>query len=182
MALQTKSISANGAKGHHKFTLKVTENSTNTSNNTSSVSWSLILSPVSSGYDWSYSNTVPVSYTVTFNGTKYTGNIMSYDGSSTVTVKSGTATISHDADGDKSISFSFSVTSLNVSYLPGAASASGTMALTNIPRQAKLLTATNFSDSVNPSITYSNPAGNAVDELKAGIFTTDGQHAYVSYT
>ena len=71
MALQTKSISANGAKGHHKFTLKVTENSTNTSNNTSSVSWSLILSPVSSGYDWSYSNTVPVSYTVTFNGTKY---------------------------------------------------------------------------------------------------------------
>ena len=180
MAL-TKSISANGAKGHHKFTLKVTENSTNTNNNTSSVSWSFVLSSISGGYDWSYSNSVPVSYTVTFNGTKYTGNIMSYDGSSTVTVKSGTATIAHDADGDKSISFSFSVTSLNVSYLPGAASASGTMALTNIPRQAKLLTATNFTDTTNPTITYSNSAGNAVTELKAGIFTTDGQHAYVSY-
>lgn len=181
MALQTKSISANGSKGHHKLTLTVTENSTSTANNTSSISWSFKLSPISSGWDWNHTNTPAVSYTVTINGTKYTGDIMSYDGSSTVTVKSGTATISHNADGDKTISFSFSVTSTNYSYLVGSASASGSMALTNIPRKATLLTATNFTDSKSPSITYSNPAGTAASELKAGIFTTDGQHAYVAY-
>lgn len=137
MALQTKSISANGANGHHKFTLTVTEDSTNTSGNTSTIAWSFVLSPVSSGWDWSYSSTVPVTYSVTINGTKYTGNIMKYNGTSTVTVKSGTETVAHDADGNKSISYSFSVSSLNYSYLPGTASDSGSMALTFIARASQ---------------------------------------------
>lgn len=179
MALQTKSISANGSKGHHKFTLTVTENSTST-NNTSSISWAFKISPISGGYNWVYENSVPVSYTVTINGIKYTGNIMSYDGSSTVTVKSGNNTITHDTNGKKTISYSFSVTSLNVSYLPGSASANGTMELTTIARQATLLTAPNFSDGDNPTITYSNPAGNAVSGLKACI-SIDGNAATVPY-
>ena len=39
MALQSKTISDTGSKGHHKFSLKVTEESTSTSNNTSSVTF-----------------------------------------------------------------------------------------------------------------------------------------------
>ena len=128
------SISSNGSNGHHKFTLNVVENSTSTANNTSSVGFSFVLSSLGGTYDWVYSATIPVTYSININGTKYSGNIMSYDGDSTVTIRSGTLTIPHNTDGSKSISFSFSVSSLNVSYLPGSASASGTIALTNIPR------------------------------------------------
>lgn len=172
MALQTNTITANGSTGHHKFTLTVNEDSTNISNNTSSVSWNFKISPIGK-WDWSYANNVPVTYTVTINGTKYTGNIMSYNGTSTVTIKSGTNSVGHNADGSKSISFSFSVSS-NYSYdfLPGSASKSGTMTLTNIPRAASILTAPNFSDGDNPTITYSNPAGNVATSLKACISLT----------
>ena len=38
------SISANGSRGHHRFTLNVNETGTNTSNNTSTVSFSFQLS------------------------------------------------------------------------------------------------------------------------------------------
>ena len=134
MALQTKSIFADGSTGHHKFTLNVIEDSTSITNNTSSVSWNLVLSPIGNGWDWYYSNQVPVTYSVTINGNKYTGNIMNYDGSSTVTIKSGTLPIEHNDDGNKVISYSFSISSLNYSYLPGSASASGSMTLTFIPR------------------------------------------------
>ena len=93
MALQSKSISANGSNGHHKFTLYVTEDSTNINNNTSSISYTFQISPIQSGWDWAFSgSTVPVSYSLTVNGTTATGSIMSYNGSSTITLKSGTLT------------------------------------------------------------------------------------------
>lgn len=157
------SISANGSRGHHKFELTVTETDTNTANNTSSISWSFVLSSLGGTYDWNYSNTVPVTYKVTINGTDYTGNIMKYDGDSTVTVRSGTNTITHNNDGTKSISYSFSVSSINQSYLPGSASASGTMALTNIARKAIITSFTDFNDEGNPVIKYTNPGGFSIN-------------------
>ena len=180
MALQSKSISANGSKGHHKFTLTVTENSTSISGNTSSISWKLVLSSLGGGYDWQYSSTVPVTYKVVINGTSYSGNIMNYDGSSTVTIRSGSSTISHNNDGNKSISFSFSVSSLDVYYLTGSASASGSMTLTTIPRQATITSAPNFNDEENPTINYSNPAGYSVSELDVCI-SLDGSKDDIAY-
>ena len=163
MALQTKTITANGSKGHHKFTLNVVEESTSTANNYSVVKWSFILSPIKTGYDWSYSSTVPVSYTVTINGVKYTGNVMSYNGSATLTLKSGEEIITHNADGKKTISYSFSVTSLNQSYLTGSASNSGSMTLTPIARAATVISAPNFNDENNPTFTFSNAGGYAIN-------------------
>ena len=180
MALQTKTITCNGSNGHHAFTLTVTENSTSTSNNTSSLSWNFKLSPVKTGYDWNYSNNVPVTYSINFNGTTYSGNIMSYNGSSTVTLKSGSATISHNSDGTKSISYSFSVSSISASYLPGSASKSGSMTLTAIPRQATITSAQNFNDEQNPSISYTNSAGTAVTSLQACI-SLDGSKDDIAY-
>lgn len=174
------SISANGSKGHHKFTLNVNETSTSTANNTSTISWSLVLSPISTGYDWSYSSTVPVTYSITINGVNYTGNIMSYNGSATVTVRSGSQTVAHNNDGTKSIGFNFSVSSLNKSYLPGDASASGSMNLTTILRQATITNAPNFNDEENPVLTYSNPLGTAVTTLQACI-SLDGTNDDIEY-
>jgi hypothetical protein len=163
------SISANGAKGHHKFTLEVTQESQDTAKNTSTVSFAFKLSPIQTSWDWSSWGSY-ISYTININGTTYTGTIPNYDGSSTVTLKSDTQTVSHNADGTKAISYSFSVTDkANKTYTCGAASANGTLTLTTIPRQATLLTAPNFSDGDNPTITYSNPAGNSVTALEACI-------------
>lgn len=44
--------------------------------------------------------------------------------------------------------------------------------LTRIPRQANLTAAPNFYDTDNPTITYNNPAGNAVTSLQAAISLT----------
>lgn len=174
-------ISANGAKGHHKFTLTVTETDVTESSNTSTLSYSFVLSPVQTGWDWSGWGS-KISYSFNINGTVYTGTIPSYNGSSTVTLKSGTQTVAHDADGKKRISYSFSVTDgAGKSYTPGNASASGTLDLTSIPRGATLLTAPNFIDGANPTITYSNPAGNSVTSLEAGIFNEAGGASYAPY-
>lgn len=136
------SCSGNGSRGHHKFTLNVNETYVSGSaDNYSTVSWSLVLSPIQTGWDWNYSSQVPVSYKVTINGTEHTGNIMSYNGSSTVTVASGTQNITHDSDGKKTASFSFSVWDvLSANYLPGSASGSGSITLTNISRSVTITT------------------------------------------
>lgn len=130
------SISSNGSKGHHKFTLTVSNKteSNSTANNTSTVSFSLVLSSLGGGYNWEQWG-ANISYVITINGTQYTGSIASYDGYSDVTLKSGSLTVGHNTDGNKTISFSFSVTDTSgQSYTCGNASASGSMALATIPR------------------------------------------------
>jgi len=180
MALQTKIITANGSKGHHKFTLTVTEDSTNVATNTSSVTWSFTLEPVVNGFDWE-SNSGKVQYAVVINGITYNGIIAKYDGKSTVTIRSGTETVTHDADGSKALSYSFSITdSTGWSFAPGAASAADTMALTAIPRGATITDAPYFNDEENPTITYTNPAGAAVTALEACI-SFDGSRDDIAY-
>ncbi len=173
-------ISSNGSKGHHKFTLEVNETSYSLDNNTSEISFTFKLSPVVKNYDWSGWGSY-ISYTVTINETNYTGTIPKYDGTSTVTLKSGTQTISHEDDGTKSISISFSVSDgAGKSYTPGNASASGSVVLTSIPRQATIASAPDFNDENNPKITYSNAAGNSVSSLQACISLT-GSNADIAY-
>lgn len=173
MALQQQTITANGAKGHHKFTLTVTENSTSREGNSSSVSWALVISPIVKEYDW-ISNSGKVKYSVTVNGTAYNGIIATYDGVSTVTIKSATLTCPHNEDGSKTISFSFSITdSTGWTFAPGNASKSGTMALTEIPRYATITMAANFTDEGLATITYKNPQDSGVESLDLCL-TLDG--------
>ena len=178
MALQYKVISANGSKGHHKFALTVTENSTSVANNTSSVSWLLQIDAIQGGWDWHHTNLM--SYSVTINGKTYSGVLNDYDGWSTVVIRQDTIPVAHGSDGKKTINYSFSISSLNYYYAPGSASTSGSMTLTNIPRQATISSAPHFNDEANPQITYSNPAGTAVDSLQACISLT-GAAADIPY-
>lgn len=129
------SITANGSKGHHKFTLDVTETSFNSDSNTSEVSYTFKISPIVNGYNWSSWGSA-ISYAIAIDGTNYTGTIPNYDGYSTVTLKSGTQTITHNEDGTKTINFSFSVSDTSgASYTSGTASASGSLVLTPLSRQ-----------------------------------------------
>ena len=130
------SISSNGSKGHHKFSLNVTNKLEDTSikDNASTVSFSFVISSLGGGWNWEQWG-ANISYVVTINGNKYTGSIANYDGYSDVTLKSGSLTVAHNADGNKSISYSFSVTDTSgQTYTCGNASASGSLALATIPR------------------------------------------------
>ena len=62
------------------------------------------------------------------------------------------------------LTFSWSVASQD--------SGSGSWSLPQIPRQANITNAPNFNDTQNPTITYSNPAGNNVSSLQACISLT----------
>lgn len=125
------SIVGYGSKHSHQFTLTCTETGTSQSGNYSTVSFSFTLYLGS----WSW-NHAGVSYIVTINGQQYTGSIPSYNAGNTLTITSGSLTVPHDSNGSKTLYFSFSVTdNSGVNYTCGNASASGSMALTNIYRQ-----------------------------------------------
>lgn len=81
-------------------------------------------------------------------------------------VASGSYTLKHDNLGNKSFSASAEAgiysTAVNCR-------GSGSWSLPNIPRKATITSAPNFTDLDNPTIRYSNPAGNAVTTLVACI-------------
>jgi len=130
----TKTISANGSKGYHKFTLEVNEESL--VGTKSILNYSFKLSAIQTGWDWANWNDASrtVSYVITIGNETYNGTIPAYDGSSTVTLKSGSnIEIEHDADGTKTIPISFTITdTTGASFTSGNASASGEMVLTTI--------------------------------------------------
>ena len=147
-------ITANGSKGHHKFTLEVTESNYSVNNNTSDVSFTFKIAPIQSGYNWSGWGSY-ISYTITIDGTNYTGTIGSYNGSSTVTLKSDSKTgIQHNNDGTKTISFSFTVSDTSgQSYTCGNATKSGSLVLTTIPRASQIgVTNADIGSSTNITI------------------------------
>lgn len=91
---------------------------------------------------------------------------------------SSSKTISHNSDGTKTVSLSASA---SVTGLGLSVSLSASVGMPTIPRSAKITAAPNFTDLDNPTITYSNPAGNAVTTLQASIFMPDGLIGLASY-
>ena len=94
------------------------------------------------------------------------------------TVASGSYTITHNADGNRSFSASAQAGIYTVAV---NCSGSGSWALPQIPRQATATGGTDFNDTQNPTIYYSNPAGNSVSSLQVCIASTNGQTIYVGY-
>lgn len=143
-------------------------------NNRTQIKWSC---GVYCGHNF-YSNAIKMS-AVTINGTKvYSSGTYSnyYEGNHTIA--SGTMWISHNTDGSKTFSISSFTGWLysNNNY----SSNGGSYTLTQIPRAATLTNVPDFTDLDNPTITYSNPAGNVVSALDACISFT-GAKADVTY-
>lgn len=111
--------------------LTVTEKSYDVNSNSSVVSWDLKLYR-----PYSITSSAAKNYSVVINGATVSSGSTTIGGSGTKTIASGTKTITHNSDGKKTISFSFSlefaITWSGV-YI-GTGSASGSLALTNIPR------------------------------------------------
>lgn len=149
--------------------------------NQSTVSWILKLIAGSAGY---IQSSASKKWSVTVNGTTYSGtNTIGINNNATKILASGSTVITHNSDGSKIISYSFSqeiAINWGNTYI-GTKTGSGTGTLDTIPRQAIVSTAPNFNDEDNPTITYSNSAGDNVTSLQACIADVDGQTVYVPY-
>ena len=106
------------------------------------------------------------------------GTLPSYEW---VTVETITATVSHNTDGYGSCYLHALINGPTQTTMEGTSvSGSSTVTLDRIPRYASILSATDFTDEGNPTITYSNPAGTAVSSLQACI-SLDGSDDDVPY-
>lgn len=148
--------------------------------NSSTIYWELLL--ISTAYGAIYSSPAK-AWSVNVDGNPYSGSIsVAIGNNETKILASGSTEIYHNADGSKEFSYSFSQTfNIDFNGWIGTKSGSGTGTLETLPRQATLLSAPHFTDEDNPTITYSNPAGNAVTSLQACIASHDGQKIYVPY-
>ena len=148
-------ITGYGSKHSHEFKLTVNETATSVANNTSEISFSFTIYKAS--YSWS--NWKSITYSISINGTSYSGTIPSYSAGSTLTIRTGSQTIGHNSDGTKSINYSFSVNDgSGQSYTCGNASASGSMNLSTIPRYAKASISLNSKTINSVKLNYSADA------------------------
>ena len=136
MALQTKTFKSNTTSNQFYLQLTLTENSTSQTNNTSSISYTLKL--YSGSWDFSLykiGHSIKLAEKTVSSVKRANANQYSIGTNSSITIASGTTTISHNSDGSKNMSIAFSIDMAKDSWTPGAISVSGkSMALTNIPR------------------------------------------------
>lgn len=122
---------------------------------------------------------------ITINGTKYTFSSpsISTSGGTTHTLATVNASgIEHNSDGTKNIAISctWPLNALISGTYYGEVTASKTVTLDSIPRKATIDSAPNFNDEANPTITYTNSAGSAVEKLQACI-SLDGSTDDIEY-
>lgn len=160
------------------------ETSQSISNNTTTISWKLELIAGSSG---KISSSASKAWSVTVNGTKYSGtNTVGISANATKTLASGNTTISHNSDGSKTFAYSFSqefAITFSGSYI-GTKSGSGSGTLDTIPRAsgltasngtlgtAQTLTITRADSSFKHKITYTCGSASGYADGSSSAFTT----------
>lgn len=98
-----------------------------------------------------------------------------------VTIHTITATVSHNSAGDGSCYIYSKINGPTETTMEGTYVSGGeTVTLDKISRFATILSAPNFTDEENPTITYTNPLGSKLSSLQACI-STDGKTADVSW-
>lgn len=117
----------------------------------------------------------PISGTITAGGVSKSFGFTIYPGMSSTQLGSIQVYIYHNLDGTGGMSVSGSY---QLGSITG--SVSGWAQFPKIDRQATLLTAPNFNDEENPTITYSNPMGENATGLAAAI-SLDGSNPDVPY-
>ena len=101
--------------------------------------------------------------TCTVDGTakNFSSGSISTGGNQTITLGTTTHRVYHNADGTKSFTMTtvFNMQADIVGTWVSSITASGTVTLNAIPRQATITGANNFNDEQNPSFTFSNAGG-----------------------
>lgn len=138
--------------------------------NTSTITCGMYVTTPGSGWTIGTWTDFNGSYVGTSSNT-FNGTIPNFGGKRTLT-SGQTFKVNHNSDGTGSATIYWKW-GVNSSWgRTQNVSGSFTISLPQIPRQANLTAAPNFNDEQNPTITYSNPAGNAVTSLDACISFT----------
>lgn len=147
-----------GPNGQTCFYVFLEELWTNTEGNYSRVRWHAGINILQ--YDQWYSNAVRID-NVYVNGSIVMGSTTFSNiwGAGDHELGSGELDIGHDGNGAKSFDFSIS----GWLYANGSYSASNSVALSNIPRQANMTNAYDFNDEESPHITFTNPGNFSID-------------------
>lgn len=164
--------------------LNVTQQSQNIFGNYSVVRWELLVYRPSAIY-----SSAAKSFSITVNGSTVKSGTTTIGGSGTKSIASGTTTIYHNSDGTKSISFSFSL-QFDITWSGrkiGTGSASGSMALSRIPR-ATTPSLSPSSVTLGNNITVNLPRASSSfthtlqHDFHAGTWTTFATGAATSAT
>lgn len=136
MAISKSVTMRKSVNGYEPYAvLTVTETGYSIANNTSTISWSLVLYRPSNVV-----SSASKSYSVSINGSVVKSGTYSIGGSGTKTIASGSVVVGHNSDGSKNMSFGatvqFGITWSGTSI--GTVSNSGSVALTIIPRVSDL--------------------------------------------
>lgn len=158
-----------------KYRITVTENSQDIANNTTNITVKVDAWRTNTGYTTYGTGTCYCN----INGTNYSDSISSSQRithNSHTVLFNRTVNITHDADGKKTI-----YVSAYIRHSQFSSNSQGfNVVLTDIPRQAIILSGNDFFDYANPTITYSNPAGVLVDSLQACI-SLDNSTPLIAY-
>ena len=128
------------SNGRFTLRLTVTETATSTANNTSSLSYTLKLI---ANTGWNF-ELYKIGYAVKLNGVtvascaRSSSPSLSIQDYGTLTLCSGTYTVTHNSDGSLSMPVAFSIDMASLDYTPGPLSGSGAMSLTTIPRASTI--------------------------------------------
>lgn len=140
MALQTQTFTVGGTSSselhYYALELVLTEQSTDLITNTSLVNYILRLRSGNTSFSqYSIGASISLAGKVVATRSRTDDPQMAISENSTLTILSGSATVTHDADGSKTMSVAFSIDMAAVSYTPGPVSVSGkSMDLTKIDR------------------------------------------------
>ena len=149
-------------------------------NNKSTITWEFWLH---SGDYGRISSTSNKKYEISIGGNVYSGSTsIAIENNQSLKLASGTTTLTHNADGTFTTTFSFWI-QLSITFdhsFIGKVTGSETVELDRISKAASITNAPHFNDEENPSITYSNLAGNLVDSLQACISLT-GANSDIAY-
>lgn len=101
------------------------------------------------------------SCTVDGTAKSFTSSAISTGGGSTITLGTTSHRVYHNADGTKSLTMTtvFNMQADIVGSWVSSITATGSITLNTIPRQATITGANNFNDEQNPSFTFSNAGG-----------------------
>lgn len=124
-------------------------------------------------YYYNYTKTYSIydGSTARASGSYQEGNVNRYE----KVIASGSWPQKHNPDGEWSATLTFNGHVYGSSYTRYV-----DVSLPTIPREAKITSAPDFNDEKNPTITYSNPAGDVVESLQACISLT-GEKDDISY-
>ena len=129
-----------------------------------------------------YTTTGTFPYKLTVGGSTISGSWYGSITNSWMTIAQNVVTIPHNSDGTGSAYvYGYAHGASGTSLANNSVSASTYVTLDTIARYATITNAPNFNDESNPTVTYTNPAGNSVSSLQMCIAKSDGTVIYAPY-